>query len=209
MSTTGAFGFRVDERDKVSFYGHDSYPLGLGLDLLRITSRFDITELKKIVRGIDLIPEDDYTHNLLNWGDSFLNTLSMEGRKMADGNKHLLKPNIEWAYIINLDNEVFESYSGLNIIRGRNFAGRYSKQSLLETPHIPGVRLLDNLPLIVISGMDDKDMEGYMENIDKLMDRLMNKAKKEHPELRHYGHIESRWKRLNARREREVKRKAA
>jgi hypothetical protein len=58
MSTRGILGFRISETDKVSYNHSDSYPDGLGIQVLGFIREVDDVELKEIAERIELINED-------------------------------------------------------------------------------------------------------------------------------------------------------
>ena len=58
MGTRGAFGFRVDGKDKVMYNHWDSYPSGLGQKVVDFIKETTDDELKKIANNIVLVDED-------------------------------------------------------------------------------------------------------------------------------------------------------
>lgn len=150
MSTRGAYGFRVDNKDYVSYNHCDSYPECLGEEVLKVTQglvvKHSIEELKEKVRSIKLVdingeptkkeveqlkqylnldvgnqkPTDWYC--LLREQQGYLLS-NLECGYMLDSSKFLLDSIFcEWAYIINLDDEVLEVYKGFMHKKGD---GRY------------------------------------------------------------------------------------
>lgn len=55
MSTRGAWGFRKDEQDKVTFNHWDSYPSGLGESVLAFCQAHSREELTAIADAIVLV----------------------------------------------------------------------------------------------------------------------------------------------------------
>lgn len=46
MSTRGAYGFRIDGQDKITYNHFDSYPDSLGVNLLQWMAGHSVAELK-------------------------------------------------------------------------------------------------------------------------------------------------------------------
>ncbi len=58
MGTRGAVGFVLDEKEKITYNHFDSYPSGLGCDVLNyLNSIKDFNKLNEHVRNIRLIDE--------------------------------------------------------------------------------------------------------------------------------------------------------
>ena len=143
MGTRGSYGFRKNGVDKLTYNHYDSYPSGLGSDVVRFCMNHDVKEMKDIFDNIFLVNESDTpTENQINQcienGFSDFNVRS--GKKTdwycllrnCQGNLECLanvEPNsyayminnndfikdslwCEYAYIINLDDEVLEFYEG-------------------------------------------------------------------------------------------------
>lgn len=161
MSTHGAYGFRVDHKDYVSYNHCDSYPECLGKEILKniksLLTEYSLEELKTKVKSIKLIQfseqptEKDvvklklYTN--LDIGDRnnkdwYCLTHGMQGKLllhlksgyMADSAIFLLDSIFcQWAYILNLDDEVLEVYKGFVKQRGN---GRYDSIEMKQSKDI-------------------------------------------------------------------------
>jgi hypothetical protein len=138
MSTNGAVGFRLNNEDKISYNHCDSYPDGLGVDVVEfILKNIDnIEKLKQKVSKIKLVQKTDtptekiikklekysnFTvgdlsrydwYGLLREAQGDLNAYC-KGGYMLD-NKDFIKDSLfcEYAYVVNLDENVLECYLG-------------------------------------------------------------------------------------------------
>ena len=151
MGTRGAYGFRIGGADKVTYNHFDSYPDGLGLDIVRFIQETDSAELVGIALETELVDldstptaeqiakcrnagtvnlgvseqsEDDW-YCLLRGAQGELGTLR-EAPYMIEGASFLADSLFcEWAYIINLDAGTLEIYKGFN--KNPLAAGRYAE----------------------------------------------------------------------------------
>jgi len=144
MSTRGLYGIRKNGIDKATYNHFDSYPDGLGWDVVRFCLDNDIDSLDRFFDLIELVNENDMPtkeqvehctslglddtnvsqKSLYDWYCLLRNMQGNFGmyQKMIDGrNKIYMIDNIdfikdslfcEFAYIINLDDNVLEFYSG-------------------------------------------------------------------------------------------------
>lgn len=138
MSTRGAFGVRIDGQDKVTYNHSDSYPSGLGEDILGVTEALlvDRPKFERMARALRPVdksklpsPEDiNYLRPWTNlqvseqstqdWYCLLRNTQGdleavLEAGLYEDGIKFMGDSLFcEYAYIINLDEDVLEAYKG-------------------------------------------------------------------------------------------------
>ena len=143
MGTRGSYGFRKNGVDKLTYNHYDSYPSGLGSDVVKFCMNHDVKEMKDIFDNIFLVNESDTpTENQINQciENGFSDFNVSTGKKTdwycllrnCQGNLECLanvEPNsyayminnndfikdslwCEYAYIINLDDEVLEFYEG-------------------------------------------------------------------------------------------------
>ena len=152
MGTRGAYGFRVDGKDKVTYNHYDSYPYGLGIDILQYISNTPLEKINQVAKKIIMVDSDNkatvkeqkrYMNNAdfsvsskdpKEWYVLLRNTqgnLSVynedEGNveHMIDSQSFLLDSLFcEYAYIINVDSGMFEYYEGFN--KKAEGAGRYA-----------------------------------------------------------------------------------
>ena len=176
MGTRGSYGFRVDGEDRLAYNHFDSYPEGLGQDIydsLRcLLDKYSLDELKDKVRKIELVkenssPSPEQIKRLEGYADSQVSSGKIdewyvllrdmqgdikahveEGIMISGGDFIYDSLYCEWAYIVNLDEEVFEVYRGFQRmpnhgryqLDGTNHKNGYYPCSLIAT--FP----LDNLP---------------------------------------------------------------
>jgi hypothetical protein len=171
MSTRGAYGFRIDGRDKVTYNHRDSYPSELGVGVLAFIKRNTIEHLRLIALGLRMVDSDDRPtpadvqkySSLLNahvgiqdgspdWysliREAQGNFEALEnGLDVMIDNQNFLEDSLfcKWAYIINLDTLTLEVYEGSNYDQ---FApGRYSDFSNTTNPDYFGVALVKEIAL--------------------------------------------------------------
>lgn len=58
MGTRGAVGFRANKQDKITYNHFDSYPSGLGQDVLSFIRRHSIEDIKSAAANIQLIQKN-------------------------------------------------------------------------------------------------------------------------------------------------------
>ena len=166
MSTRGAVGFHVHGIDKITYNHSDSYPSGLGQDVLDFLTKYlrkgTVSGLRKKAAKIEIIddsvratPEQqikyrEYADTGVSTGDLaewyvLLRNLQgdlkgyLDAGVIVDGSD-FLKDSLfcEWAYIINLDDETLEVYRGFN--KKPNGKGRYAKGATLPPPDENGYK---------------------------------------------------------------------
>lgn len=84
MTTRGCFGFHRDGVDKLTYNHSDSYPEGLGADIVEFVRQTSVEEMNQIFDRIQMVDED----------------------KMATPDQ------CGWAYVINLTTNRLEIYKG-------------------------------------------------------------------------------------------------
>ena len=122
MSTRGAYGYIRSGVKKIAFNNWDSYPSGLGSDIVDYLLTRSIDALNKDFDAITLIIESD------NIAEDILTSLN-DAQGILSENVRIgfildasdfMKDTLfcEWAYIINLDTCMLEVYtSGTSLIR--------------------------------------------------------------------------------------------
>lgn len=140
MGTRGAIGFYKEGNEKVCYNHFDSYPTGLGDDLISYLKGKTINELNSICDEIKL--SDDYVKG---GGFSIENGFS----KSFEDYRTFLANSVfcQYAYIINLDDKVVEFYSGIN--HNPEAKGRYAhlKCDGWDMEGVYGVKLRKKIPL--------------------------------------------------------------
>lgn len=153
MSTRGIMGFRLDGKDKLAFNHWDSYPEGLGEQVVNqfndLYKFFGLEFIKDRVRNLQLINPETYRKPTYDeekkfeqycdfrWGGSSDNwncllektqgelKATLECGIMIDNHEFIVNSLFcEWAYIINLDDNVIEAYKGFQ--KDPHDKGRYS-----------------------------------------------------------------------------------
>ena len=151
MGTRGCMGVRVDGQDKLTYNHFDSYPDGLGDDMVKDIKKL-LVEGQKTLRAqalaLQLVDENakptaEQIAKLNQFADTRVSSGSTEEwyvllrnlqGKFADtlyagimiDSHEFLKDSLfcEWAYIVNLDEQTFEVYQGFQ--RKPHTAGRYA-----------------------------------------------------------------------------------
>lgn len=156
MGTRGAFGFRLNGKDYLTYNHFDSYPDGLGENLTDqikiLLKKFSMDQIKEMVGNIKLIKEgQELSEEDKERTKEFHNTQVSEGNdtyarlRGLQGNligilqtglmidcKDFMKDSLfcEYAYVINLDDQVLEFYRGFQKEPHSN--GRYGFYSSIK-----------------------------------------------------------------------------
>lgn len=191
MGTRGAYGFRIGRQDKVSYNHSDSYPSGLGNDIVNFIANHTPKSLKQIAEKIEMVSEEkEPTKKQIQECESWSN-VSVGSRKITDwycllresqGNlyafdnglkymidsKNFLLDSLfcEYAYIINVSTQKLEFYKGFNNKAVSN-KGRYAKKTLDNKYY--GVTLVATFPLSEICGKP--------ENVSEIVKKMQKKTK--------------------------------
>jgi hypothetical protein len=140
MSTRGAYGFHKDGETKVTYNHSDSYPSGLGSKVIKFVRATPVEKLKEIYDQIVLVNSDSTpTEEQIKKAEKYFNDQVGQNVKtdwysllrksqgdlfaykegltfMIDGVSFLQDSLFcEWAYIINLDDEVLEVYKNCHL----------------------------------------------------------------------------------------------
>ena len=195
MGTRGACGFYSQGTEKVTYNHYDSYPVGLGNQMIEYldTKDRDIDEIRKDFDKIQLVKEtsrpskkqikicrnaglsdltvsdkeitDWYCLMRLAQGDLPQN---VQSGLMIDSREFLYDSLFcEWAYIINIDNSLLEVYKGDQKSAGEGrYSNRKSSNSLSE---YYGVTLVAELDIKEIKTLDTDYIQefGYIDKIYK------------------------------------------
>ena len=140
MSTRGAVGMIYNHKEKIGYNHYDSYPEGLGNEILIFLKGKSIEELKNIFQNIVL---EDNSNDVWDWKNhKFMD-------KFEDQHTFLIDSLFcEYAYLINLDSKKLEVYEGFNL--NPNAPGRYAKYTLYKNDEkvYYGVALIKEFDLI-------------------------------------------------------------
>lgn len=143
MSTRGAVGIICNGIEKVGYNHCDSYPEGLGNEMIEFLKHMNNVRLKEIFDKISF-NEDSKPMDVWNWKKHTFN------ENFADSSDFLADSLFcEWAYIINLDTKMLEFYQGFNNDEKAN--GRYANKGKYECSNgtvYYGVSLKKEIPLI-------------------------------------------------------------
>ncbi len=197
MGTRGAWGFIKNGEEKVTYNHFDSYPDGLGQQVIDFAGKFALI-LNEIYDRIELVNESNKPSSLewkhckeigsvrmnvgtpddLDWYKALRNAQSDgielygKGLKyMSDGKSFVLDSLFcEFAYIINLDTNVLEVYKGFN--HDPEAAGRYSchdnHHAGLGDDKYFGVALVGEIPLPVLNSCKVVEEEQDDEYVTKI-----------------------------------------
>jgi len=171
MGTRGVLGFRKNGVDKLMYNHFDSYPDGLGKNVVDFIKATRINEMSAIFDRIEMIDEDtlptaQQIEDCKKWTDTSVSTQSTNDwycllRKAQfglnayykEGLKFMLEANdfikdsmvCEFGYIINLDDNVLEFYVGNQDKPQRG--NRYGQESIngyYPCKLIKSYKLVDN-----------------------------------------------------------------
>lgn len=187
MSTRGAIGFRIGGKDKVTYNHSDSYPSYLGAAMLTFLRVNSVEAIALAARSIQVVAEDakptpeqvkecarftDLGVSRQSPDDWYCLLRNAQGepqeyikglRYMTDSHRFLRDSLFcEYAYIINLDEDVFEFYRGFN--KDGNAPGRYAKGRSVQGYR--GVALAWSMPLAELKAR--LDIEGVAAFVEKL-----------------------------------------
>lgn len=169
MSTRGAYGFRINDKDKVTYNHFDSYPDGLGSTIVEFIRTTSDEQLNEIANRIRLVDEDDkptpedvkkYQHlfqevgtqdprdwyALLRSAQGELKFYRDNGLDVMLDSATFLQDSLfcEFAYVINMDTGMLEFYEGLQKEKCR---GRYGDKKTDDDNKYYGVKLVTETPL--------------------------------------------------------------
>lgn len=136
MGTRGAFGVIIGEQEKIGYNQYDSYPEGKGIEVLRFLRGADLSDLRQQAEALRVVkdgekPTPEDVEALKPWtnlgvseqstDDWYCLTRDAQGDfgemlksgYIEDGSYFPLDSLFcEWAYIVDLDRNVFEVYKG-------------------------------------------------------------------------------------------------
>jgi hypothetical protein len=138
MGTRGTWGFVIDGRELLAYNHCDSYPEGLGDDVLKVARSMALDEMRTAVRALKVVgpepqeptaediaalaPWTDLSVGERSTSDWYCLTRRMQGDLAATVKSgYFLATGLdwpadslfcEWGYVIDLDAEAFEVYRG-------------------------------------------------------------------------------------------------
>jgi hypothetical protein len=172
MGTRGTWGFVADGDEKLTYNHFDSYPDGLGVDVLDALREkiadAGIGGVREAASALVVVKEDTpptpeqqealrrfadqgvSTGSLDEWYVLLRNTqgdfkLTLESGVILDGNDFASDSLFcEWGYVVDLDNNVFEVYQGFN--HGPDVIGRFASRDGGRGDYLP-ITLVASFPL--------------------------------------------------------------
>ncbi len=170
MGTRGAYGYRIDGTDKITYNHYDSYPNVLGERIISYACRMGLERMSDVARTIVLVNGNETVEKeLIERYKSYANLKVADGRydswycllrntqsdlspyhkdleHMIDSQEFLADSLFcEWAYIINLDSENIEVYRGFN--KDPKESGRYAGLQIDRSGGYYGVKLISQISL--------------------------------------------------------------
>lgn len=202
MSTRGIWGFRLNNQDKLTYNHYDSYLEGLGIELILALEGHNLTKLKDRVRFLQLVDENDTPHEkqietLKNYTNLSIGTkdekdwycllketqgnldATLDAGYMID-NHAFVKDSLfcEWGYIINLDDEVFEIYTGFQ--RNEHNNGRYANLKRTELHSYYPIALIKTIKIDKDILKNYKDfVKEYYENQEDCDEEMIDRIVKQ------------------------------
>ena len=177
MGTRGLVGLVVDGKVKASYNHFDSYPSGLGMDVVKfIQTMTDIDTVRVMARRIKMVQEDQRPHDLIDRanlrnlgitddGGDWYSLLRHAQGDLAEYLRVGYMPDneafggdslfCEWGYLVNLDDQTLEVYRGFQ--REPHTAGRWATTP--EDRGYYGIAQLDVIPFATLTAEDLKRIE--------------------------------------------------
>lgn len=205
MGTRGAVGFRINKEDKVTYNHSDSYPHGLGQDVLDFIKNNTLEDMKRAAYNLMMVNEEvEPTEQQIKECEPWTNTsvskqsvkdwycllrnaqgnlnAYIDGLKyMNDGRDFLLDSLFcEYAYVINMDTQELEFYSGFNkkaLVRKGRYANKQADKGRPNDYY--GVALLFKTPLTEIQNANKEQISQLISKMDKKAESFYNNQEKE------------------------------
>lgn len=159
MGTRGTLGFVIDGEEKLAYNHFDSYPDGVGVDVLKWASEVTNWEtIGKLARDLKLVTTDDpeptqeQIEQLIKYHNESVSTgyptewysllrhtqgdprAILEAGYMEDARGFPLDSLFcEWGYVVDLDNETLEVYRGFQ--KEAHHEGRFADRLELRATH--------------------------------------------------------------------------
>ncbi|WP_181785607.1 hypothetical protein [Streptomyces phytophilus] len=186
MSTRGFISFAVNGATKTAYNHHDSYPDGLGLDVLRWAREADLGAAKTAAQALRVVTDvDEPTDEDIERLAPFTNR-TVGGRRERPDWYQLLRETqgsparmlqagvigdasefpadslfAEWGYVVDFDAQNFEVYEGFQ--KRAHTEGRFASPESDDNGYYP-VRLIRLWPLTALP--DDRTFVAELEGED-------------------------------------------
>ena len=186
MGTRGLYGFRKNNKDKTTYNHYDSYPEGLGADVISFIQKHSIKDMNDLYDRIIMVnehsaPTEEQKANCMknsaidlsvssqSTNDWYCLLRNLQGNLdalckcdvpyMID-NEDFIKDSLfcEYAYIINLDDNVLEFYKGFQ--KRPQLGNRYGTNA--DRGYYP-CKLVAEIPIAYIYS-NDHIIETFMKN---------------------------------------------
>ena len=202
MSTRGAIGFRLNKQDKVTYNHSSSYPEYLGRNVLEFIQGETLESLTTIAQSIVLVNEEEKpTAEQINecqqWANLGVGNQSVDDwyclLRGTQGNLSVYKTGLkymidssgflinslfcEYAYIINLNNNTLEFYTGYNK-KARKSKGRYAKKGYDDNSGYYGVVLVEKFPLETVMGATSEQLTDMVTVMQSKAEKFYNRQAK-------------------------------
>lgn len=169
MGTRGIYGLVVNGEVKSSYNHFDSYPTGLGADIVKFVKGIeDMPHTFKQAQNLTLVNEDDEAPSGNDWYTELKDVQGELAGNLAEGymtdgvkfGNHSLF--CEWGYLVDLDNETVEVYRGFQ--EEAHTGGRWSDFTPEEGKY-HGIKLIATIPFSELNeeGMGDIEKKVYAE----------------------------------------------
>lgn len=177
MGTRGAVGFIKDGEIKVAYNHFDSYPEGLGEEVLNFVREYSVDQMREMFDKIELVDEDSTPTKeqiqrcrevgTINLGvgsgseqDWYCLLRGCQGNLKAYADtglmvnaKKFLGDSLfcEYAYLINLDDETLETYKGFQQSQPKGRFSDWEPDKGYYAVGLTSIHLLKDLPIAAIS----------------------------------------------------------
>ena len=135
MSTRGAIGFKYNGKDRIAYNHSDSYPDGLGIDVVTFVERVNAEDgwiqLAAKVSVLGDIEDDTDIRNME--GSPMLHAVYDGALTQFPDDADFMKDGLfnEYSYIINLDKMVLECFDSGNLLKTIGLS-LVTREALLE-----------------------------------------------------------------------------
>lgn len=150
MGTRGTYGYRKNKQDKLMYNHYDSYPEGLGQNMLEYIKMYSNKEINDICDSIKFVENDknfqiqQEMKGKIQSREVYLSSFHEDSTILMPEDNGFIKDSLfcEWGYIVNLDTECLEVWRGFQIVsqkgnrygRKKNSDGYYPCRLMAEIP---------------------------------------------------------------------------